>query len=98
MNGAFTINNFQAVSGKNEPAPVTMAFAISLTLLFFILMVESFDRSITTPNQPVSRVDDEGALSHFENAVENVRQPHAVEQVSRRWRGGHAHGSANAKI
>ena len=41
------MNNFHAVSGKNDPAPVTIAFAISLTEDEDILMVESFDKSMT---------------------------------------------------
>ena len=47
MNGAFTMNNFQAVSGKKLPAPVTMALAISLTLDDDKDVVLSFDKSMT---------------------------------------------------
>ena len=80
------MNNFQAVSGKNEPAPVTIAFAISLTLLFFILMVESFDRSMTCVeiNQCVGCT-----AAVLAGTSGNRPQRHAIELASRRWRGGH---------
>merc|ERR1719324_2105374 len=83
-----------------------MAFAISLTLLFFILMVESFDRSMTCVeiNQCVGCTDN-SSLSHFSamtrpswlgRAARN-RHRHAIEQTSRRWRGGRRGDSARTR-
>ena len=80
------MNNFQAVSGKNEPAPVTIALAMSLTELLDILMVESFDRSMTCVeiNQCVGCT-----AAVLAGTSGNRPQRHAVEQGSRRWRAGH---------
>ena len=80
------MNSFHAVSGKKLPAPVTMALAMSLTELLDILMVESFDRSMTCVeiNQCVGCT-----AAVLAGTSGNRPQRHAIELASRRWRGGH---------